>query len=327
MGRETLRFTDEQIEQANSVNIISYARDAGYPIKQVSAKAYKIEGYGGLYVHSDGHKWNWFSQGKGGGTIQFVMEMEGKTWVEAIKQLIGIAPDALPYVAAKMSEDESIKGEFILPEKNKTYKHIFAYLIKTRGIEKEVVYDIVKKGKVYENKYKSCVFVGYDKKGEARYANVRSTNTSGKSFRCDVKNSDKAYPFCVEGDGDTLCVFESPIDLMSYLTLLKKYKVKDFNNPCISLGGVAIKPLDYYLQEHPNISNIMLCLDNDEAGHFSCQQIRDKHRDKYKILRHLPKGKDFNEDLISLLEKSKALHVGESQAAEYGEDEAAIEMF
>ena len=300
MTRKKLRFTDEQIAQADSINIISYAQSSGYPIKQVTQRSFKIEGYGGLYIHSDGHKWNWFSQNKGGGAIQFVMEMEGKTWVEAINHLLDINPEVVRYVPPIIEKEGKKKGEFILPEKNTTFKHIFAYLINTRGIGKEIVYDFVKKHKLYENKHKSCVFVGYNKEGQAKYASVRSTNTSGKSFRCDVENSDKTYPFCKEGTNDTVCVFEAPIDLLSYLTLIKKHNIQNFKSHCISLGGVSDKALDYYLKENPNIKKIMLCLDNDEAGHFACQQIREKYRDKYKIVRHVPEGKDFNEQLLNV---------------------------
>lgn len=270
----------------------------GYPIKQVTPRSFKISGYGGLYIHSDGNKWNWFSKNIGGGAIQFVMEMEGKTWVEAIKQLLGLSENITYQVPQRGIEKEEAKGEFILPEKNDTYKHIIAYLINTRGIDKDIVYDFIKEDKLYENKYASCVFVGFDKEKEHKYASVRSTNTAGKSFRADVKNSDKTYPFCKEGTSDTLYVFEAPIDLMSYLTLIKIHNIQNFRNHCISLGGVADKALDYYLKEIKNITKIMLCLDNDEAGHFSCQQIREKYKESYKIQRHSPKGKDFNEDLI-----------------------------
>ena len=42
------RFTDEQIRQANSVNIIEYAKSRGYEVKRISVRSYKIPGYGGL---------------------------------------------------------------------------------------------------------------------------------------------------------------------------------------------------------------------------------------------------------------------------------------
>lgn len=44
----------------------------------------------------------------------------------------------------------------------------------------------------------------------------------------------------------------------------------------------------------------MLCLDNDETGHFACQQFNEKYHENYKLLRHSPTGKDFNEDLLTI---------------------------
>jgi len=58
MRREKLRFTDEQIALADSVNIISYAESIGYIVKKITPRSFKIEGYGGLYIHGNGHKWN-----------------------------------------------------------------------------------------------------------------------------------------------------------------------------------------------------------------------------------------------------------------------------
>ena len=269
---ESLKFTDDEIGIAERVNIISYALSLGYPVKQVTTGSFKIEGYGGLYIHSGGHKWNWFSQNKGGGAIQFVMEIENKTWVDTVKTLIGKTDEVKIYKPPEVIEEET-KRKFILPVKNSGFKHIFDYLINSRGIEKTIVYEFVKNDKLYENKYRSCVFVGYDKEKAPRFASIRSTNTTGKSFRGDIKDSDKSYPFCREGKNDSLCVFEAPIDLMSYLTLIRMHQVKNFANHCISLGGVSGKALEHYLNENPDIKNIVLCLDDDEAGHFACNNL------------------------------------------------------
>ena len=325
MERERLKFTDDEIALADSVNIISYALSLGYPVKQITPRSFKIDGYGGLYIHSDGHKWNRFSQNKGGGAIQFVMEIENKSWVNAVKTLIGKTDEINKYRPPEVIEEET-KGEFVLPEKNTTFKHIFAYLINSRAIEKDIVYEFVKKHKLYENEHGSCIFVGYDKEGKAEYASIRSTNTTGKSFRCDVKNSDKTYPFCKEGKNDTVCVFEAPIDLMSYITLIKKHNVKSFDNHCISLGGVSDKALDYYLKENSNIDKIMLCLDNDEAGHFACHQIWNKYKDRYEILRHKPKEKDFNEDLKAFLKKTEQIKISEECENSYVNKDELMEF-
>ena len=310
------RFTDEQIAQANSVSIIDYAKSRGYPVKKVTAHSFKIPGYGGLYIHSGGLKWNRFSADAGGGTIQFVMHMENKSWVEAVKELLNIPTTQYSYSSAaneKPRENQDEKKPFQLPEKNDTFKHLFAYLIGTRKIDKQLVYDLVKVNKIYENKCNnSCVFVGYDKNSEAKYAAIRGTNPSIQ-YRKDVAGSDKSYPFAVDIREGKVCndntfrsnnlfVFESPIDLMSYLSLIKLHRIKDFDAHYISLGGVCDLALERFLKEHPDITEITLCLDNDEAGRFACDQIWQKHGARYNILRHQPDNKDFNDDLVYFTE-------------------------
>lgn len=291
-------FTDEQVEQAGSVNIIAYARSRGYEVKRISDHSYKLPGYGGFFISGDGSKWNWFSQCKGGGAIQFVMEMEGKSWVDAIKELLGISYDELPsvLVVTKMKDNRKL----VLPEKNDTYKHLFAYLIKSRYIHKDVVADFVDRKMLYEDKRRNCVFVGFNDKGDPAYASRRSARTVGEVFKGDVRGSDKSWPFGYLGSSNTVCVYEAPIDLMSYMTLVKIHGIKDFNHHLISLGGVSDKALENYLKMNSSIDTIILCLDNDKAGQDACRQINEKYGSEYRILRHKPKTKDFNEDLVEL---------------------------
>ena len=306
MAKQLRRFTDEEIAQASGINIIAYASSRGFDVKKISPRSYKIPGYGGLYINADGCKWNCFSKGTGGGTIQFVMEMEGKTWVESVKQLLGISYDELAYI----------------PEKNDTYKHIFAYLIKTRKLDKDVISQFVKDKKIYEDTHNNCVFVGYDEKSNLRFASVRGTNIN-KKFRRDIENSDKGYPFCVNGTSDTLLIFEAPIDLMSYMTLLKLHGISNFNHHMISMGGTSYIPIEKYLKRYPEITNITLCLDSDDEGNFFSQKIREKFGDDYEISKHIPKGKDFNEELIDVIKNSTSMTVKASESTII-EDECVV---
>ena len=59
----------------------------------------------------------------------------------------------------------------------------------------------------------------------------------------------------------------------------------------------------------------MLCLDNDEEGHFACQQFHEKYHERYKLLRHSPIGKDFNEDLLSIRNNHQSEQVREAVAS------------
>ena len=196
-----------------------------------------------------------------------------------------------------------IKGDLMLPEKNGTYKHIFAYLIKTRKIDKDIVNQFVKDKKIYEDNHNNCVFVGFDEEKSPKFASVRGTNTN-KKFRGDLENSDKGYPFCLEGRSDTLLIFEAPIDLMSYLTLLKLHGITKFNHHMISMGGTSYIPIEKYLERYSEITNITLCLDSDDEGAFFLQKIREKFGENYDLKSHLPKGKDFNEELVNMLSKT-----------------------
>lgn len=302
MKTDQRRFTDQQLEMADSINIIAYAKSRGYELKRISNNSYNIPGYGGLFISGDGSKWNWFSQNKGGGAIQFVMEMEGKTWVDSVKELLGITHDELPIIPKVINHET--KDQMVLPEKNDTYKHLFAYLIKGRGIDSAVVSEFVEKKMLYEDKSKNCVFVGFNEVGAPAYASRRSARTVGEVFKGDVRNSDKSWPFYHTGESNTLYVFESPIDLMSYLSLLKIYNINEFNHHMISLGGVADSGLMRFLDRHEAIETIVLCLDNDEAGTDACLRIGIQLQDQYQLKRHSPKLKDFNEDLLEAIQEA-----------------------
>lgn len=323
MAYEKRRFTEEQIQFVNNINLLEYAKQS-FDVKKVGTNSYKIEGHGGLHINPETNKWNCFSQSKGGGPIQFVMFTENKSWVEAVKQLLGVS-SSNTYVNRKDFSREEPKGKLILPEKNSTYKHMMAYLIRTRKIDKDIVYRLVKDKKLYEDKYKNCVFVGYNDKGEAGYASIRGTNTNVERFRGDVKNSDKAYSFCMEGikNSTKIYVFESPIDLMSYLTIRKLDSNNSFklNDHLLSLGGLSDKALEKYLIKHPNIKEINLCLDNDREGIMAANRLREKYKDRFVVNIEHPNKKDYNEDLknLSIVDERKEKDVV-NQESKVGSD-------
>ncbi len=80
-----------------------------------------MSGYGGLIIHVDGQKWNWFSETKDGTVIQFLMEFDNLSWVDFIKKLLGAADEEMPCFP-KPNIDFTKKEELVLPEKNKICK-------------------------------------------------------------------------------------------------------------------------------------------------------------------------------------------------------------
>ncbi|QUH20391.1 DUF3991 and toprim domain-containing protein [Alkaliphilus sp. B6464] len=311
MAYEKRRFTEDQIQLASDTNLLEYAKQF-FEVKKVGNNSYKIDGFGGLHINPEENKWNCFSQGKGGGAIQFVMFTENKSWVEAVKQLLGISSD-LKNIRMRNHNIEikdRPKEKILLPKKNNTYKHMMAYLIKTRKIDKGIVYKLIKEKKLYEDQYKNCVFVGHDNKGAVKYASIRGTNTNMDRFRGDVKNSDKAYSFSIEGGegDDKIFVFESPIDAMSYLTIHKvKSNNQEFRGHVLSLGGLSDKALERYLNQYSDIKEINLCLDNDSEGIVVANRLREEYKSKFTVNIQYPTGKDYNDDLRSLATPNKKI--------------------
>lgn len=298
-------YSDEDIAKANAVGISDLARMKGYHVKDMSQRYGEIKGQGGLSIDKAGNRWYCHSTNQGGGPIQLIMYLDGVGWQEAMTELLG---DEKSYTSFEKPMVTNIqeKKELKLPEKNNTYKHVFAYLVQTRKIHQDVVKEFVDKKYLYENQKKSCVFVGVDKKGTEKYASIRSTNTMGESFKGEAAGSDKRYGFAKVGTNDKLTIVEAPIDLLSFMSIYHYHGISHLvkEDHILSLGGVSDLALKQYLQDHPEIKSIQLGLDNDKAGNEACSSIFNEYSEKYQIKRISFKQKDFNEvlkaDLVSM---------------------------
>ena len=125
----------------------------------------------------------------------------------------------------------------------------------------------------------------------------------------EVPGSDKRFSFAVPlcAGGKTLCVFESAIDALSYLTLLK-LRGQDWRAAnTLSLSGVyqprkdgSIRfpaALEQYLKDNPGVERIVLCLDNDRPGRAASAAIQ-KCLPQYEVIDNPPRrGKDYNDQL------------------------------
>ena len=112
------------------------------------------------------------------------------------------------------------RQQLLLPKKNQDNQKVIAYL-SGRGIDKEIIQFCLESGRVYESSFHhNAVFVGMDEKENPKYAAIRGIGTS---FIGEANGSDKNYSFSIftEKPNDTVHLFESAIDLLSYATLQK----------------------------------------------------------------------------------------------------------
>lgn len=303
MPRVIKRFSEEQIDRANRIDVVEYARSTGLEIAR-SGNWFKAKHMGGLYFNKNANTWHWETQDVGGtGAISLCMKLENLEWKDAVKRLLGEEMETMRH-SEQWTPVEEPQREFQLPDKADNYRHVYAYLCKSRGIDKEIVDMAVKKGLLYENTQRSCVFVGKDAEGIPRHASVRSTNTQGKVFKQDVPGSQKQFSFSISGTSGVLNVFEAPIDVLSYLSFQKLHGL-DINDSYVALGGVTDKALERFLDEHDNINKIRVCSDHDEAGEGCAARIYNRYKEEYQVTRHRPKSKDFNEDLVHYRQQIK----------------------
>lgn len=238
----------------------------------------------------------WFSQyeQKGGNAVQFVEKYYNKSYQDAVQLLLD---EHIEPISVEMQKKQNIKKPFELPAPNKSMKQIFAYLLKARFLDRDVVKYFVDKGLIYESaKYHNCVFVGIDKNGRARHARKRGTYTLGDSFKGNVDSCEAEYSFHHTGTSNVLYVFEAPIDMLSYISL---HKDNWQQHSYVSLCSVSDRAVIQMLKDNPNISKIYLCLDNDREGIDSDYRIRHNlNQIGYNDVAFIrPKYKDWNEIL------------------------------
>ena len=183
---------------------------------------------------------------------------------------------------------------FKLPQKNDRMSRLFSYLLLTRGIDKDVLYEFVRRKMIYESAdYHNAVFIGYDLNGNPRHAHKRGTATNNP-YKGNVAGSQPEFSFHWHGKSDRFYLFEAPIDMLSFISMHKdNWQQHSYGASC----SVSDRVLFQCLKDNPNIKNVYLCFDNDQAGQLANKRIAEK-LNKMNIQNEIliPTHKDWNED-------------------------------
>ena len=279
----------EKVEEAKAVGLYDYFVQTGVPLVR-KGRDFCTADRDSLCLSTNG-LWNWYSQGVGGrNAVDFLIKTEGYSFQDAVLKVLDESPiekvnsSVRPVMQGDNGKEARELREFLQPERDSNNDMVIDYLSK-RGIDSEVVNFFIDKGTLYQDKiYKSVVFLGTDRNGKAHLANVRGISSG---FKGTTKGSDRAYGFnhfcaaTVYGQSSVkgLHVFEAPIDLLSYATLVKMggYDFRNFNY--LSLSGIYAPGENAELkdiktpvgllkmfEEYPDIKTLYLHFDNDKAG-------------------------------------------------------------
>lgn len=305
------------MKQVFDTNIIDFAQQNGFEVEKGDRHTQHVKGYGGLYLFNHGRGFHCFTTEKSGNIIEFAQEYFGLNFINAVEMILGCK--AYEHRSCEQTNEKETRGELVLPQKAENFKQTIAYLIKTRGIDKDIVYRLISEKKIFQSTpYNNCCFVGYDRENKAQYCSMRGTIT-GSSFKKDAVNSDKSYPFHIAGQSSRVYTCESPIDAMSHATLTKLHGMDWTKDHRISTGCLSDKALNYFLQEHPKVMEIVFCFDNDvdgklpdgtprNHGQVTAEKYSQIYVERgYKVFIQTPHNKDFNLDLLAFREVQGSL--------------------
>ena len=259
---------EEEIKRAREITAIEYLKKyQPNRLKKSSARnEWELTDHDSFKINELTSQWHWKSRDIGGtSALNFLIHVDGCSFLEAVQMLKDEYPTYIPPpVEAKP------KKPFVLPTASPDCRRVFRYL-KERGISGEVLQRCVHLGILYESlPYHNAVFIGRDENQVARYAFLRGIyDASGKSFKMEQAGSEKR-----QGSRD-------------------KYRLE--------LGGISApkegqsqrsmkKPqaLEHFLSQHPEITEIEVCTDNDFAGRWACEHIRKAYEGSYRIIENLP---------------------------------------
>lgn len=286
-------FTSTEKRQANEVDLPSFLLDRGEKLI-MAGREYRLASDHSITVR--GAMWYDHAVQRGGHAISFVQQFYDKTFPEAVSMLLGRDGQGIIPIAKQEPEPQEPKP-FALPKPYLTMRRMYAYLTKHRCIDRDVVTAFVQEKLLYEDDpHHNCVFVGLDENGAARHAHLRSTSSQGKVFRINVESSDIKHSFHKNGTDRSLYVFEAPIDLLSHITL---YPAGWLEHSYVACCGTSIQPVLKLLERQPQINTVLLCLDNDEAGHLASRRMKEQLAERYTVERLIPAHKDWNDDLTA----------------------------
>lgn len=302
------QVSKEQIEQARKLDLLSYLQQyEPHELVKVASGVYSTRSNDSLKI-SNG-KWYRWSRGYGGvSALDYLVKVREMGFVSAVRYLCDKAGYIPPPQTCTAKPPK--KKTFCLPPANADNERVICYL-RARGLSPELLSMCIDMGLLYEDTRHNCVFVGFDHMGRSRFGFLRSSDFKS-TFMREAGGSDKRYSFSLSPPESTskLHVFESAIDLLSYVTLEKMHTGKWEKAHYLALSGVYqpkkelndnLLPLalGQYLHDHPEIEQIDLRLDHDRAGELAAQAIC--HLLQHRCdMRYLPPtcGKDYNEMLM-----------------------------
>ena len=216
----------------------------------------------------------------GGGAIDLVMHLRQVDFREAVRYLVGVSGVLGASRAAIPPVSPEKKSQVPFPV-SEHWCCVREYLSGIRQISGALVDFLHQEGVLYADKFKNAVFLSEERKG----AELRGTGSiSFHGYRGEKS------PFRINGFGAEIAFVESAIDAMSLRDL-------GFSGTILSFGGCARGLIQRYgCEAEQKGLKVWGAFDNDQAGETFFDALKEANPGAGRIR---PKGKDWNEELLS----------------------------
>lgn len=243
------------------IEILSLAQELGYGLEKHSHNTMRLTEHDSCIINLDKNTFTRYSQigknGKpvGGGPLDFYSHFTRKNIYESVNDLKNrIYPEKVPELIKK----NPVSNQPLSPEKRHMYltaelsrrknhnpenekmRNVFAYLTKTRKIDPEIIQALVSQKCLFQisgdKGHPQCAFVGRNEYGLICSVHYRGTSSTMR-FMGDMPNCDYnrdwyfnptfdlqqlAYDKDLKPPRKSLLCFESCIEMLSYMTILKE---------------------------------------------------------------------------------------------------------
>lgn len=278
----------EDIARAKSIDLLTYLKnyDPGELVHD-KGNTYHTKTHDSLKI-SNG-MWMWWSEGVGGkSALDYLIKVQGLSFMEAVETILGeeaIRPAEKAVINREKKSEVYIPERYELKSLNSKDSIAFRYLAEKRGIDEDILREQYALGNWYQAvKTNNVAFVGRDETGKIKLISQRGTMGDYKNT---TAGSDRRYPFVMRADktNKVLHLFESPIDALSYASVMKKLGMNYRDHNLIGLCGIY-RPkenieessipvgLKSYLESNSYTNTICLHLDTDGPGKASARALQ-----------------------------------------------------
>lgn len=279
-------ISQHDIDLAAHTDLISFCAFRGLEVVK-EGREYFLKDYDSLYI-SAVQPWKWYrhSIGEGGKAIDFCVKFLGMSFQQAVSELLSFAGRS-PELPER--EPERVAFSSAAPDA----RRVIAYLCKKRGVDYNIVKDLLQSGKLYQDERGNCVFSVYDFDGNQIDGEIHGTGDIRFKSRISCSQQFGFTLRSFDGCVRTLCFFESAIDLISFYQIYQG-RIKNFL--LVSMGG--LKPaILYQYSDYYRMADVFLFVDNCKSGEDFAQRM-------HFSLKVPPVGKDWNEYLLYLRENN-----------------------